>query len=201
MSSEDAAKFLVAMLERDSRVLSEKVWKEIAPKSSEIPELAGQTNNPEQNLFGIVEGTALSGFLMEFSPDNRIGFIAFMNSRGHGEQPIFETAESVRTAFNFLNGEISKPNGYAVVDKTRRNPGPKTIERISGMYLSPLGEIELFGVGDELHGRVLGHEFKLTGSIAYFRTQSDYEPLDGLTLNAYSNTIQINNIKFAFKVE
>ena len=60
-----------------------------------------------------------------------------------------------------------------------------------------LGPLELFAKGEELHGTLAGHEFKIE-HIANdkYLARSDYKPLDGIEMMMYGDWIDVSEFWF-----
>ena len=67
-----------------------------------------------------------------------------------------------------------------------------TLDTAPGGYLSALGPIDLFVVGDELRGTLLGHDFRLDRWSNQYIIDSDHETIDELIL-----TINVGKINIA----
>ncbi len=197
MSSQDASKFLVALLSRDTKILSKKSWQELAPTQAEL----GST---EPSIFGIVANMSVAGFIMEFRPDSNLGYVVATNynSPFTMEHPLYQVLESVNASLSILNDQVpSSRNSGVIVDKDNPNPTAKTIANVSGTYLSALGPVELFAEGNELHGKMLDREFRLEGRFHFFRIRSDDAMINGLVIEADNKRILLDGRQFAFRVE
>ena len=73
MSSQDMAKFVVAVLERDLQILSEEAWETFAPSADE------EGANGWAELLGSIGYSSGSQTVMEFIPSIRTGYVAMTN--------------------------------------------------------------------------------------------------------------------------
>lgn len=197
MSSQDMVSFLVAILNRDTRLLSEPSWEALVPLSTE-----GEQNIPEywRGFFGTLGSTGGSLTVTEFIPKIKTGYIVMTNFNGDFDLPVLEVIGSVGASLALLNDNSQfTPSSY--LDRSLPNPSEIAIKNISGKYISALGPVELFAKGDELHGTILGNDFKLESVAFSYLIRSDFEKINGLILKADNQQLMLEDRAFAFRIK
>ena len=114
--------------------------------------------------------------------------------------PVYEVIGSVGISILLLNDEFAlTPNDFG--SRTLPNPSTTAIDNIKGTYTSALGTVELFQEGDELHGTILGHEFKLESVNFSYLIRSDFDKINGLLLKADNQQLTLEDRPFAFRIK
>lgn len=196
MSSQDMTKFLIAALNKDSRLLSQASWESLLPVEND-------ENIPSnwRGFFGTFGGTGGSITFTQFVPELKTGYIAITNLGGSVfSPPVYDVIGSVSISHLLLDDKFAfTPNDFG--DRILPNPSATTINNIKGTYTSPLGTIELFPKGDELHGTMLGYEFKLESVNFSYLIRSDFDKIDGLLIKADNQQLTLEDRPFAFRVK
>ena len=127
----------------------------------------------------------------------------WQTSSSYGKNQVIHL--SLLVAATLLINEEVPFNPNPSIKVSLSNPRPMIIERVVGTYFSPLGKVELFTKGEELHGSLLNHEFKLEEVGSGLLSRSGYKPLDGLVFYVESDTLKLNTMgtpfPFAYRIE
>lgn len=198
MSSQDMAKFVMAVLEKDPQIFSEEAWEIFAPISTDVEKQA----NSWAELLGSVGYSSGSQTVMEFIPSLETGYVAMTNYQSdQASQPlVLDIAQSVSTSLELLK-ENSPVLSRSVREDGLSKASRYTLDIAPGSYLSALGPIELFAKEDDLHGTLLGQDFRLDRLSNLYIIDSDYEPMDNFILTINAGKINIDGRPLAFKVE
>jgi CubicO group peptidase (beta-lactamase class C family) len=180
MNSQDIAKFLIAVLDKDAKILKAETWESLSPSPTNTTLFSGLIAFGD-TLFGSEELAHLG---------------ALQNLGIH---------LSLLVAASLLLNEEVPFDPSPLAAQSLPNPLPSKSESVIGTYASPLGVVEVFAVGEELHGKVMGHEFKLEDSAGNLLSRSDYKALDGLQFNFNSDFLGLNTtgipFPFAYRIE
>ncbi len=198
MSSKDFTKLLAAIVNKDPQILSPRGWQDLKSTSQSIWGSGGWWGGGNQiGNIGISESSQV---FFEILPESKIAYITMTNFiLPTDRNPLYQVLGSV--AQSLLIFDPSTPLASDNVSETLPSADTFAIKTTSGKkFMSALGTIEFFQKGDELHGRVVGHEFKLVGFGITYITRSDFAPLNGLMLELGSNTIRLDGRQFAYKV-
>ncbi len=194
MSSKDMAKFVSAVIDRNPDILSEESWQLLTPLNSAI------YTDSETGSYVRFGGTAGSETMMGAFPSLQTGYVVMMNYKTNQlpEFPSYALLQSIAVSIELLKEtRIQRASEGAALTTA----SSFAIERFSGQYISSLGILKLFAKEDELHGSLLGHDFKINNASTVYVTSSDYEPIDKLILTFTDGLISISNRPFAFKLE
>jgi CubicO group peptidase (beta-lactamase class C family) len=203
LSSQDAAKFLIAILNKDSRLLSESSWNKIFPPQPNVVGVGSSlTEVTRQNMYGLGGNLPTSGYFMDIIPGTKTGFVLLTNSSNMAtdKHPVNEVWGSISMSMAILDSEI-KGTLNNNKNTPRKNPISSSITRLSGAYETAMGPLELFAEGEELHGRLAEHEFKLEQLSDFYIVSSDFSQLDGLMMKESGGRLELTDRLFAYKVE
>lgn len=201
MSSQDFAKLLIAILSRDTTLLSSKAWSSFLDSPDAFQYIWGSGGWwGSSGGFGNIGITESSQVFFEIREDQNIAYITMTNYiLPTDTNPLYQVLGSVaQSLMLFSDKSALSPTNYT--NMTGKNPSPSVIEHLSGTYMSALGPIELFQKGDEFRGKILGYEFKLEGFSSSYMIRSDFEPLNGLLMTNYDDTIRLDGRQFAYRV-
>jgi CubicO group peptidase (beta-lactamase class C family)/Zn-dependent protease with chaperone function len=195
-SSRDLTKFLSALVNEDTRLLSAQSWKLLFPEEAD-----GEYPKNWRGFYSTLGGTVASEVFMQFVPSRNLGYLTLSNyTIPNYDHPLYEVIGSVGISLLLLNDGFELiPNQFE--DKRLANPSAATITNISGTYISALGKVEVFGENNELHGTMLGHEFKLESVAFSYLIRSDFEKINGLLLKADNQQLMLEDRPFAFRVK
>jgi CubicO group peptidase (beta-lactamase class C family)/beta-lactamase regulating signal transducer with metallopeptidase domain len=201
MSSQDFVKLLIAVLSRDTTLLSSKAWSSFLDSPDAFQYIWGSGGWwGRSGGFGNIGITESSQVFFEIREDQNIAYITMTNYiLPTDTNPLYQVLGSVAQSLMLFNDKSAlSPTNYT--NMTGKNPSPSVIERLSGTYMSALGPIELFQKGDEFRGTILGHEFMLEGFSSSYVIRSDFEPFNGLLMTNYDDTIRLDGRQFAYRV-
>ncbi len=200
MSSQDFVKLLSAIVNRDSSLLSSNGWSTFLDSPDIFQYLWGSGgwwgDNKLLSNIGITESSQV---FFEIRPDSKVAYITMTNYiLPTDTNPLYQVLGSV--AQSLLVFDNNSPLASDDINESLPNPNEYALKTHRGKFMSALGTIELFPKSDELHGTVLGHEFKLVGFGITYITRSDFKPLNGLLLELGSETIRLDGRQFAYRV-
>jgi CubicO group peptidase (beta-lactamase class C family) len=206
MSSRDFATFAIALLARDSRILTSATWETLLTPDSGLVMFGGLVWGPDElrGLKGIAFLSNLDNMSLIFDilPEINTAHITLQNWQAYNIKRTQSIHIPLMTANMMLNEEQPfEPNPLS--EQSWPNPTSTRIERVSGTYSSPVGPIELFAQDEELHGRMMDHEFKLEYVNGDYLSRSDYKPIDGLymIIDQHSINIPYSYSPFAYRIE
>jgi hypothetical protein len=213
MSSQEVAKFLIAVLERDTKILSKEMWETLLVPRDEPPHrillYAGLVAAQEIGEDGRKWMILLSNFnnmslMLDIFPDIKMAHFTVQNWQTYSVGRNQSFHNPLTQAHTLLIEELPF-NSSPLAEKTWPNPKPIAIEQAVGNYSSPVGLVELFAVGEELHGKMMGHEFKIEYVDGNeYLTRSDYKPLDGMHIGLWPDGMNLTPIPwwyFAYRIE
>jgi CubicO group peptidase (beta-lactamase class C family)/beta-lactamase regulating signal transducer with metallopeptidase domain len=198
MSSKDFTKLLMAFVNKDEQLLSSQGWNRLQSTSQYIWGSGGWWGGGGQiGNIGISESSQV---FFEILPGSKVAYITMTNYLLPTDRnPLYQVLGSVAQSLLIFDGNTPLASNKVNESLPNLNTlGLKTYD--SKTFMSAIGTIEFFQKGDELHGRVLGREFRLVGSGNTYITQSDFAPLDGLLLELSSETILLYYRQFAYRV-
>ncbi len=116
-SSRDLTKFLVALVNEDTRLLSRESWKILFPE-----EVDGESPKNWRGFYSTWGGTAASEIFMQFVPSKNLGYLTLSNyTLPNWEHPLHEVLNSVGISLLLLNDEFAlTPSDLG--NKTLPNP-------------------------------------------------------------------------------
>jgi hypothetical protein len=213
MSSSDLAKFLMTLLSRDTKILSTDTWTRLLSASSDLGLFRGlvsesYTINGQDAIFLLctLENASLK---IDIFPATNEAQLSLVNWQS------YEAIEGLHTPlFIAANILLNEPaNATEDIDESLPNPKAEIMAYVAGKYSSPVGPIELYGLGEELHGKIMGHNFVLKlieepekgigwGSFS-FQSRSDYKVFNGLRFLLDGNDIDLftSYTHFAYRID
>jgi CubicO group peptidase (beta-lactamase class C family)/beta-lactamase regulating signal transducer with metallopeptidase domain len=200
MSSQDFVKLLSAIVNQDSQLLSPDGWSAFLDSPDIFQSLWGSGgwwgNNKLLSNIGITESSQV---FFEVRPESRVAYVTMTNYiLPTDTNPLYQVLGSVAQSLQLF--DTNSPLTTAPANEALPNPNAYALKSLSGTFTSALGTLELFPKDDELHGTLLGHEFKLVGFAFSYITQSDFEPIDGLVFEHDNQTIRLDGRQFAYRV-
>jgi CubicO group peptidase (beta-lactamase class C family)/beta-lactamase regulating signal transducer with metallopeptidase domain len=199
MSSKDFTRLLAAIVNEDAKLLTPRGWENLKGTSQSIWGSGGWWGGGNQlGNIGISESSQV---FFEILPESKVAYITITNYiLPTDRNPLYQVLGSV--AQSLMIFDSATPLTTDNLNESLLKSNNPQLKKYDGKkFISAMGTIEFSSEADELHGRVMGYEFKITGFGITYITRSDFAPLDGLFLEIDEDTILLEGRQFAYRVK